>query len=369
MKIDFEKVAGKVVNHCLRIKPGEFFWILCGDIQYYNFCEEVAIQAIKAGAHPHITISSDRLHNTYLEQSVDYLKTPGRFSTAITEVADVELMVIFPKDPSTGEKASPEKLAAMSSAGKATQEKVYERNKEKITLRKASFLYPTKEQADKFGIPFEDYSEMVWGAIDVDYLKLREQGDKIASVMKTSDKVHITSPDGSDLTFSIKDRPPYVDDGMFDDHALSNKVFMMNLPAGEVCIAPVETSANGVAVFKYNRFQGHDLKNIRMEFRDGRIVDIQGDEGAEYYSNVLSGQTGKKDFIAELGIGMNPRVKRVLGELALDEKIIGTIHIATGENRMLGGVSESSFHWDLVMNEPTLRIGNTTIMEGGEYRI
>lgn len=369
MKINFEKVAGKIVNHCLRIKSGEYFWILCGDIQYYDFCEEVAIQAIKAGAHPHITISSDRLHNAHLEQSVDYLKTPVRFSTAITEVADVELMVVFPKDPSTGEKASPEKLAAMSAAGKPTQEKVYERNKDKITLRKASFLYPTKEQADKFGIPFEDYSAMVWGAIDVDYAELREQGEKIASVMKNSDKVHITSPDGSDLTFSIKDRPAYVDDGMFDEHAISNKVFMMNLPAGEVCIAPVETSANGVAVFKYNRFQGHDLKNIRMEFRDGQIVDIQGDEGADYYRNVLSKQTGKKDFIAELGIGMNPMINKIMGELALDEKIIGTIHIATGENRMLGGVSESSFHWDLVMMEPTLRIGGTTVMEGGEYRI
>lgn len=369
MKVDFKKVADKVVNHCLRIKPGEYFWILCGDIQYYDFCEEVAIQAIKTGARPHITISSDRIYETSLEQSIDYLKTPVKFSTAITEVADVELMVIFPKDPSTGENASPEKLAAMSAAGKATQEKVYERNKEKITLRKASFLYPTKEQAEKFGVSFEEYSEMVWGAIDVDYKELRKQGSKIASVMKTADKVHITSPDGSDLTFSIKDRPPYVDDGMFDDHAISNKVFMMNLPAGEVCIAPVETSANGVAVFKYNRFQGHDLKNIRMEFKDGQIVDIQGHEGAEYYREVLSKQTGKKDFIAELGIGMNPRVNRVLGELALDEKIIGTVHIATGENRMLGGVSESSFHWDLVMMEPTLNIGGTIVMEGGEYRI
>lgn len=369
MKVDFERVAGKVVNHCLRIKPGEFFWILCGDIQYYDFCEEVAIQAIKAGAYPHITISSDRLHETYLEQPIEYLKTPGKFSTAITEVADVELMVIFPKNPSTGEKASPEKLAAMSIAGKPTQEKVYERNREKVTLRKASFLYPTKEQADKYGVPFEEYSAMVWGAIDIDYADLRERGNKIASVMKDSDKVHITSPDGSDLTFSIKDRPAYVDDGLFDEKAISNKVFMMNLPSGEVCIAPVETSANGVAVFKYNRFQGHELKNIRMEFRDGQIVDIQGDEGADYYRNVLSKQTGKKDFIAELGIGMNPMINRVMGDLALDEKIIGTIHIATGENRMLGGVSESSFHWDLVMSEPTLRIGNTTVMEGGEYKI
>ena len=369
MNIDFEKVAHRVVNDCLFIKPGEYFWILCGDEKYYKFCEEVAIQAIKAGAHPSITISSDRLYKNVLDQPIDYLKATPKFSEGVSRFSDVQLLVVFPRDPDVGENADPAKLAAMSNAAKPIQEMVYKRNEDSIALRRASFLYPTEEQAEKFGISYEEYSKMVWDSLDVDYKKLRERGEKIASIMNGADKVHITNYEGSDFTFSIKDRTPFVDDGMFDEHALNKKVFMMNLPAGEVCIAPVETSANGLAVFKYNRFQGHDLRNLRVEFKDGKIISIEGDEGAEYYKEVLSKQTGKKDYIAELGIGMNPYINRVLGELALDEKIIGTIHIATGENRMLQGKSESSFHWDLVMDKPTMTIGGTLVMEDGEYKI
>jgi len=369
MSIDFKSVAHKVVNHCLRIKPGEYFWILCGDDHYYNFCEQVAIEAIKVGAHPSITISSDRIYKTYLEQPVDYLKTPAKFSRAIIDFVDVELLVAFPRDPSIGEGADPEKMGAMAVAGKQTQEKFYERNSEGVKVRKASFLYPTKEQAKKYGVSFREFSDMVWRALDIDYGKLRQRARKIAGALKGADRVHITSEDGADLTFSIKGRPPFIDDGVFDEFTFQQNAAMMNLPTGEVCIAPIETSAEGVAVFGYNSFHGHDLRNIRMEFHNGKIVDIQGDEGAEYYKSVLEKQTGDKDSIAELGIGLNPEITKVLGELALDEKIIGTIHIATGENRIMQGKGVSSFHWDLIMTRPTLIIDGRVIMKEGAYKI
>jgi aminopeptidase len=369
MSIDLNRVAHKVVNDCLRIKPGEYFWISCGDDYYYKFCEEVALEAVKAGAHPHISISSDRLFKEYIKQSTDFLKEPAKFASAITEVADVHLQVVFPKDPGVSGGVDPMKLAAMSSAGRAIQEIVYKKNKDSVKQRKASFLYPTPEAAARYGIPYEEFADMVWKSLDIDYNALTERAKKIANVMKNADKVYITNPEGTNLEFSIKNRPPFIDDGVFDEEDMANNVYMMNLPTGEVCIAPVEDSANGIAHFKFNRFMGKDLKNLRFEFRNGKIASIEGDEGADYYRSILENQTGNKDVIAELGIGLNPEINRVLGELALDEKIIGTIHIATGENRMLHGNGVSSFHYDLVMDKPTLRIDDTVIMENGEYRV
>lgn len=369
LKINLEVVAKKVVNDCLRVKPGEYFLILCSDDYYFKFCEEVAIQAIKVGAYPFIKITSDRLFKTSLDQPVEYLKKPGRFGKALTELVDVELMVAFNRDPDIAAGADPKKLAAMAIGGKPAQDMMYERNKDIANFRKASFLYPTPEQAMKYGFTFDEYSDLVWGALDIDYEKLRDRAKRIAKVMQGADKVHITNDEGSDLTFSIKGRSPFIDDGVFDEEDRMENVYMMNLPTGEVCIAPVETSAEGIAFFGFNRFMGHDLKNLKVEFRGGKIVNIEGEEGADYYKEVLESQTGDKDYIAELGIGLNPRITRVTGELALDEKIIGTIHIATGENRMLHGKGVSSFHWDLVMNRPTLKVDDVIIMEKGEYRI
>ncbi|MCD4785087.1 MAG: aminopeptidase [Candidatus Eremiobacteraeota bacterium] len=369
LKIDLVTIARKVVNDCLRVKAGEYFLISCGDDYYFKFCEEVAVQAIKVGAYPFIKTSTDRLFRTVLDQSIQYLKKPGRFGKALAEFVDVELMVAFSRNPDIAAGADPKKLAAMAIGGKPTQDMMYERNKDTANLRKASFLYPTPEQAMKYGMPFEEYSDLVWGALDIDYDRLRERAKRIAKVMKGAQNVHITNDEGSDLTFSIKDRPPFIDDGVFDEEDKKNNVYMMNLPTGEVCIAPVETSAEGTACFGFNRFMGHDLKDLRIDFNGGKIVNIEGKEGADYYKKVLESQTGDKDYIAELGIGLNPRITKVTGELALDEKIIGTIHIATGENRMMHGKGVSSFHWDLVMNRPTLKIDDVIVMENGEYKI
>lgn len=367
MQVDLQAIANKVVKDCLRVKPGERFWISCADDYYFNFCEEVAIEAIKLGAYPFISSTSDRIYREVYRQSEEYLKAPAIYSEALVDVVDVKLMVAFPRDPNVGKGATPAKLAAASGAGRPVQEKIYKRNADKVRFRQASFLYPTREMAAQFGIPYEEFADMVWGSLNIDYDKLRERARKISAIMEGADQVNITNPQGSDITFSIKGRPSFIDDGSFDDDVLAKGVSMMNLPTGEVCIAPLETSAKGVAVFEYNRFQGHELRNIKMEFKNGRISNLEGDEGADYYRKVLEEQTGDKDQIAELGIGLNPRIDRVVGELALDEKIIGTIHIATGENRMMFGQGKSSFHWDLVMMKPTVSIDGKVIMEHGEY--
>ena len=58
---------------------------------------------------------------------------------------------------------------------------------------------------------------------------------------------------------------------------------------------------------------------------------------------------GDSEILGELGIGLNPAITRVTGCTLLDEKMVGTAHVALGENRALGGVNNSALHWDLVI--------------------
>ena len=56
--------------------------------------------------------------------------------------------------------------------------------------------------------------------------------------------------------------------------------------------------------------------------------------------------------IAELGIGINPIIDKIIGYLLTDEKIGGTIHVAIGENyRFPCGKSHSCLHWDFITNK------------------
>ncbi len=360
--VDLCAIARKVAGECLRIRPGENFWISCSDSFYYDFAQEMAMASIERGAYPYITMSSDAIARKKYDNSLDYLKKPAVFSPAIIEVADVMLHLGFPKDPLYLDGVSPSKLAAGAIGSRSYTEALLKRNQKRGNLRCSSFLYPTPEAADKYNIPYEEYHDLIWKAVDIDYQALSTRARELARILDEGSSVHIKTPDGTDLTFSIEGRHPLIDDGIMDQEDIDKNMYLQNLPTGEVYIAPVEDSATGTAVFQYNIFHGKPLVNFRVRFQEGRIVEMEADEGLDHYRDIMEKQTGEKYRIAELGIGLNPEVTRVTGELALDEKIIGTIHIATGENRMFdGGRNQSSIHWDMVMMNPQLTIDGKTI--------
>ena len=62
-----------------------------------------------------------------------------------------------------------------------------------------------------------------------------------------------------------------------------------------------------------------------------------------------------KGNIAELGIGTNDKATRP-DNILESEKILGTIHIALGDNSTFGGTVRVPFHQDFVFFEPTLEV-------------
>ncbi len=369
MKVDVESLSRKIIKECMKIKSGERLIIKCGDPIFFYFCEELSKRTIEEEAYPIIVATSDEISLKALSKEEEYLVSSPEFFLSLMDKADAILSLTFSKDPSLWKDVPPEKLSASARGGNPVRNKVVERNKGRVTLRTASLLLPTEESAKYYGLNFEEYSALVWGGLDVDYSYLSNIGKKIASLVEGAEHIHITSTYGTDLHLSLKGRKAYIDDGVYSEEDMAEGVYMSNLPAGEVCAAPVEDSAEGVAVFKYNRMYGKVLKNLRVTFKKGKIVSVEGDEGADFYWSMLEKATGESKSIAELGIGLNPHINKIVGMLALDEKIAGTIHIATGDNRTMGGNQASSFHWDLVMTEPTVVVDGITIMDKGKYMV
>ena len=156
-----------------------------------------------------------------------------------------------------------------------------------------------------------------------------------------------------------------MDDGVIDDEDRDRGLTMLNLPAGEVCVAPVLKGTEGTAVFSRVLYKGAEVRDLALTFADGVLVDWHASAGEDLFRGMLEGATGHRDHLGELGIGTNPALTRAIGSLHLDEKVRGTIHLALGENRMMGGENESSLHWDLIMERPTLEAdGRALIREG-----
>ena len=70
--------------------------------------------------------------------------------------------------------------------------------------------------------------------------------------------------------------------------------------------------------------------------------------GEEFLLQTLDTDDGARR-LGELGIGCNPGIQRFMKNVAFDEKIDGTVHLAVGNSyTFTGGTNESSIHWDIV---------------------
>jgi len=81
--------------------------------------------------------------------------------------------------------------------------------------------------------------------------------------------------------------------------------------------------------------------------------------------NILNKYGKKAKNIAEFGIGTNDQAI-ITGFTLEDEKVMGTVHIAVGDNSSFGGKVEVNSHLDGIINKPILFIDGEKIIYSGK---
>jgi aminopeptidase len=213
---------------------------------------------------------------------------------------------------------------------------------ERRGCRRVHVLNPTPALATAYGLPLEDLRRRAWSAVDVDYRALDEEQEQLGVQLSRARAVHITCPLGTDLRLRIDGRPVHLDTN--------------GIPRGEVYVAPHEDSAEGVAVIAKAFIKGKLVEHLRLTFAQGCVVQAQALDlvGVEAFWELLAASSGDKDRIAEFAVGLNPGIVEPIGDVALDEKIGGSVHIAVGMNGHFGGSNHSNLHLDLVILHPTV---------------
>ena len=197
-------------------------------------------------------------------------------------------------------------------------------------------------------MPLFDVS-MLEGAMNVDWKDLSIKTTSLAKVVNAAESIEIKTPNGTFISFSKKGRRAMSDTGI-----LTRRGSFGNLPAGEVYLAPVEGTAQGKLVLAWGPTR--QLKSpMTLTIKDGYVVDVTGkDEYIEYLRAKLT-ERRENGNIAELGIGTNKAAKRP-DNILESEKILGTIHIALGDNSSFGGTVKTPFHQDFVFLKPTVTL-------------
>ena len=172
----------------------------------------------------------------------------------------------------------------------------------------------------------------------------------------------VTTPAGTNITMRIEGRKCEADTGLV--HKPGD---FSNLPAGEAYIAPVEGSANGVIMVD-GAMMGKVKKPIKIMIKDGLAEEISGDFAAKELEKMLEpfGEPGRN--VAELGIGTNHKAQ-IVGSVLEDEKVMGTVHMALGDNKSMGGNVSVPSHLDGILLKPTLWIDDKIVMEDGVLKI
>ena len=182
---------------------------------------------------------------------------------------------------------------------------------------------------------------------------MKRHAEKLIDSLKDTVTVEISNPSGTKLSLSTKNRT------FFTDTKLDWKTMnWMNLPTGEVIVAPVEDSLNGKLVCDMAVGGIGKLRQpIEVIAKNGIAKNVIS-EDKEHLRRV------KKTFatdpwasvVGEFAFGINPKATFV-EEFLESEKILGTVHIAFGSNLdMFGGKNPSKNHMDLLISKPTVNV-------------
>src|SRR5205085_6885527 len=87
---------------------------------------------------------------------------------------------------------------------------------------------------------------------------------------------------------------------------------------------------------------------IRLEFKDGKIVDAKSNE-TKKLNRILDSDPGAR-YIGEFSLGFNPYVITPMKDILFDEKIAGSFHLTPGQAyEEADNGNRSQVHWDMVM--------------------
>lgn len=205
-------------------------------------------------------------------------------------------------------------------------------------------------------------SREIWEtSLQADYDRVKEITEKAYSLMEDAEEVRIKTPSGTDLRFDVEIETYHNDTGIIHEEGSFG-----NLPAGEPNGFPANIS--GTLVLDHFQFSP-DAKKV--EIKDGEVVSLISRDGSN--SSQL-GKTFEKypcaKKIAEFGFGTNPEAT-LIGNTLQDEKVLGTVHIAFGDNCSYVPEGDErrnpcEIHWDAVCEKPTVWFDDKKVLNRGE---
>ncbi|HWQ29463.1 MAG TPA: aminopeptidase [Negativicutes bacterium] len=324
-------MAKNLVNYSIKLKAGENILI-----EVFDSGEELAAELIKevykVGGKPFLSIKKRSLmRELILGTDPEHMSATANYEASRMKDMQAYIGIRGALNSSDWADIPGDKMGYyQSNWSKAVHIDIRVPNTRWCVMR-----YPNGSMAQMANMSTEQFEDFYFNVCTLDYAKMSRAMDPLAALMEKTDRVRIKGV-GTDLSFSIKGLPAIKCDGE------------SNIPDGEVYTAPVKDSVNGYITYNTPaEYQGFTYENIRLEFKDGKIVNATANN-TERITEVFNTDEGAR-YVGEFAIGVNPYIIKPMKDTLFDEKIMGSFHFTPGNayDKCFNG-NRSAIHWDLV---------------------
>lgn len=351
-----KKLAELVTKYSVFVKKGENV-VIAGSTEAEEFIRALYEEVMKLGGHPILRLTLPGLDHTFYKcaQKHHIDKYPDHVDFL---VKNSHKYIGIDSDSNTREltNCDSDKIASRSKVMQPIGDHICN---SKPLMHRVTVGYPCQALAQEAEMSLTEYEDFVFDACLQDWVKLGKQMDKVLKSFKKNSEVWLVG-EGVDLKMKVHGEKAVADKGE------------ENMPGGEIFMAPVRESLNGWIKFDYPSVRdGKEVSDIELVFKDGKVVEAKASKNEDYLKKMLA-VDANAEYVGELGIGCNPKVKKYTNNLLFDEKIGGTIHLALGmaykEN---GGGNDSALHWDIVksMKKAKIIVDGKEIQKNGLWKI
>ena len=294
-----------------------------------------------------------------------------------------------PQDLTHLKKVDPAKLAKSAVARKPVRE-ILDVREQKGLFSWTLCNYPTAELAKRAGLSVKEYTNQVARAC---FLNEKDPVKKWQEVMRQINEI------GKWLSaMPIKTLRVQTKNMDFEVLLGQQRRFIAgsgcNIPSFEIFTSPDWRGTRGVYFADLSSYRsGNYVRGVRLEFKNGRVVKADAEQGADFVRKMLAMDKGASQ-IGEFSLTDRrfSKINKFMADILFDENFGGTYgncHVAVGssyadtfsgaQNKLDKklkeklGFNDSSLHWDLINTEnktvtATLKNGSQKVIyEKGQF--
>ena len=342
---------------------------ISGSVRDNQLLENLAVETMKAGGQPLITVFSEQLgRRAYDEVPASYDSQPQTLGVALVNTFDVQLSVDVGESENIMAGVPAARIAARAAANQPVVEAFLKRGVRSVNL--GNGLYPTATLAGHLGKTQAEVTSIFWKVVMVSPDTIRAKGEAIRSALAAAKQVTLSSANGTNITFGVMADKGFVSDGAITADKVKQRSAATQtwLPAGELLVPVALGTAEGKVVVDKLTFQGTTIEGLTLAFSKGALTSMTAKSELDALKALYDASSGGKEQFSYIDVGLNPEAKLPTNTGRIVWMAPGGMTIGMGDNTGWGGTNVSSFGLAGSVDAATLSVDGKALIENGALK-